>query len=251
MSGPWICTPWSLADTTVVCYLELMKKDLTGLAPQGRMPWVPLGRFTVLAVMACGILHSWIIADNLQMVGENGDPWRYFGVSVFAMLGLLVFVFGGVPAGVFFCVTRKYRPLGVRLLILAVVYPGTLFFFGHVGNSIRMAAFRELGARCMPLVHAIESYERERGSLPESLEDLVPAYLDAIPDTGMGAYPAFDYLVMEDAAMWLDNAWVLRLHTTIGGINFDQFMYFPNQQYPAQIGGNRLERLGEWAYLHE
>jgi hypothetical protein len=35
------------------------------------------------------------------------------------------------------------------------------------------------------------------------------------------------------------------------GINFDQLMYFPNQQYPEFGHGGRIERIGAWAYVHE
>jgi hypothetical protein len=49
----------------------------------------------------------------------------------------------------------------------------------------------------------------------------------------------------------LDNAWVLYVDTPRAGINFDQFIYLPLTNYPPRGFGGRLERLGDWAYVHE
>jgi hypothetical protein len=43
----------------------------------------------------------------------------------------------------------------------------------------------------------------------------------------------------------------LVVFTPSGAINFDQFMYFPNRNYPEQGFGGWIERIGDWAYVHE
>ncbi len=48
-----------------------------------------------------------------------------------------------------------------------------------------------------------------------------------------------------------NNPWVLIVHTPSGGINFDQFMYFPLQNYPESGYGGWLARIRDWAYVHE
>ena len=55
----------------------------------------------------------------------------------------------------------------------------------------------------------------------------------------------------EEAHKWDDNSWVLYIDTPSGGINFDMFMYFPNQNSPKTGYGGVLERIGDWAYVHE
>lgn len=67
----------------------------------------------------------------------------------------------------------------------------------------------------------------------------------------MSAYPTYEYVTGEDAFMWFENPWLVRVHTSRGLLNFDQFVYFPNQNAPSVFNGNRFERLGEWVYLHE
>ena len=114
-----------------------------------------------------------------------------------------------------------------------------------------MEAFRDLAERSMPLVDAVEAFELAENRLPATLQELVPRYLPEVPVTGMATYPSYDLLTGEDAEVWFDNPWVLRVHTGRGGINFDEFLYFPLQNYPQKVGGDRFERLGGWAYLHE
>ena len=49
---------------------------------------------------------------------------------------------------------------------------------------------------------------------------------------------------------FLPNPWSLEVATSIGILNWDKFVYYPNQQY-VSCCGNRLEPIGDWAYLHE
>jgi hypothetical protein len=77
----------------------------------------------------------------------------------------------------------------------------------------------------------------------------VPAFLLAVPGTGMSVYPRYDYTVggtyCGDAAPW-------SLFVLAGNfLNWDTFFYCPGQNYPADVGGNWVERMGDWAYMHE
>ena len=112
-----------------------------------------------------------------------------------------------------------------------------------------MDAFHQLAERSKPLVAAIHAYEQKHGHPPETLQALVPEYIPSVPSTGMGAYPKYDYLV--GTTNWNGNPWVLVVFTPSGGINFDQFMYFPLTNYPATGYGGWLQRIGDWAYVHE
>jgi hypothetical protein len=55
---------------------------------------------------------------------------------------------------------------------------------------------------------------------------------------------------LRGGARYEGNSWVLIVQTGVGW-NFDRLMYFPNQRYPEQGYGGRLERLNAWAYVHE
>jgi hypothetical protein len=117
--------------------------------------------------------------------------------------------------------------------------------------SIRNDAFHRLAQRSNGLIIAIKNYEHSNGSPPPSLDSLVPKFLDVVPGTGMAAYPDYHYLVGEGAVRFEQNPWILLVPTPSGGINFDEFLYFPLQNYPKSGYGGWLQRIGDWAYVHE
>jgi hypothetical protein len=119
----------------------------------------------------------------------------------------------------------------------------------RLGDHVRVSAFHRLAEHSKPLVAAVRAFERKHGHPPESLQALVPEFLPAVPSTGMGAYPHYRYLT--DATNYDGNPWVLVVFTPPGGIAFDQFMYFPLTNYPKRGYGGWLERVGDWAYVHE
>ncbi len=48
-------------------------------------------------------------------------------------------------------------------------------------STLRRACYSEVHASAVRVIAACRAYEREMGELPESLDQLVPAYLDAVP----------------------------------------------------------------------
>lgn len=45
--------------------------------------------------------------------------------------------------------------------------------------------------------------------------------------------------------------WELSVDCSSGFANWDQFVYWPEENYPSTIGADSFERIGRWAYLHE
>ena len=45
--------------------------------------------------------------------------------------------------------------------------------------------------------------------------------------------------------------WELRINCSWGLLNWEVFFYWPTQQYPGYIYGGSVERIGNWAYVHE
>ncbi len=41
------------------------------------------------------------------------------------------------------------------------------------------------------------------------------------------------------------------VQTPLGVLNWDQILYFPNQNYPAKGYGGPIELIDDWAYVHE
>ena len=146
---------------------------------------------------------------------------------------------------------RANRPSKLAWLLAAIIF--LLLAFGGLllGKAIRHYAFDRLALRSAPLVAAIKDYEAAKGLPPPTLESLIPAYLPQVPRTGMMAYPKYEYYVGAIARDHVGNPWILTISTPGGGINFDEFMYFPLQNYPTTGYGGSLERIRDWAYLHE
>lgn len=136
------------------------------------------------------------------------------------------------------------------MLFTCVLVVGTIQFSIYWGGRIRHRAFLALAERSVVLVDAIKAYEDKYGAPPASLEALVPDFIPSIPKTGMGAYPKYRYVVPEQDR-YAGNPWVLFVFTPTGIPNFDQFIYYPLQNYPADLDGNPLERIRDWAYMHE
>lgn len=115
-----------------------------------------------------------------------------------------------------------------------------------------MQGMAEFAKRSQPLIAAIKDFEQDQGRPPESLAELVPAYLAEVPGTGMLTYPEYEYQHGKAARnRYADNPWVLIVNTPSAILNWDQMFYFPRQNYadvPFRAG---LERVGDWAYNHE
>lgn len=146
---------------------------------------------------------------------------------------------------------RRLRPFAIRSLIAAAVFAVATVVGLRFGGPIRMAAFHSLAERSAPLVQAIRAYESRHGTPPPDLAALVPAFLPSIPSTGIAVHPRYEYHVGKKATRYDGNPWVLEVFTPSGGINFDTFMYFPLQNYPKTGYGGWLERISDWAYVHE
>jgi len=174
----------------------------------------------------------------------------FFILALLSALGAVATLGLAIPCGMIYLLIPGSREVGLRILVGAAIFLGTFYAFGTSGMTLRAAAFRDLAQRSMPLAEAVKTFEEKEGRLPKSLEELVPRYLARVPGTGMAAYPEYDYLTGEEASFWLDNPWVIRVRThSLGG--FDQFLYFPMQNYPEEFEGNGFERMGAWGYMHE
>jgi hypothetical protein len=124
------------------------------------------------------------------------------------------------------------------------------FGLGRLRGDARDAAFAVCAVRAQPLVDAISRFEHERGRPPSRLEDLVPAFLAEVPGTGLSAYPRFE-LDRPGGEARTAAAWELQVRCSKSFFDFDVFFYWPTQNYPREIYGGWVERIGTWAYVHE
>lgn len=144
---------------------------------------------------------------------------------------------------------RRVRREGAMFLQWSLVYILIGLPLVGMSHTARMSGFKRLEDRGKPLVAAIHKFVEDHERPPATLQDLVPNYLPEVPGTGMPSYPEYQYSTAPD--QWDGNPWVVYVMCSSGFMNFDKFMYLPRQNYPRTGYGGALERVGEWAYVHE
>ncbi len=123
---------------------------------------------------------------------------------------------------------------------------------GRLSTEIRMAGIRAFVDRTPSLIAAINQYVKEQSVPPATLSDLVPAYLPTLPCTGMSAYPTYRFMSGDQCRKeYGGNPWAIIVDTPSAFLNWDQIFYLPDQNYPEYGYGGGIERIGEWAYVHE
>jgi hypothetical protein len=137
---------------------------------------------------------------------------------------------------------RRFRRIGLSLLAVCVLVWPCFRAFGYGWSRLRDQRFHEFAARAQPLVDALYAYERQHGQPATSLSDLIPAILPKVPDTGMGAFPAFNYYQgreLQEGGRW-------RLTVPVGATAFDwQHLEFrADQKY--DVG---YQRYGGWILI--
>ena len=315
---------------------------------------------------------AWVIFCSLAVILSHvvcvmpGPPFEYITIllfcDIFFILGLLGFAIVGIIS-LPFIIYRLKKPKElsrrqvVMLFLIALIAIVMPYITAKGIYYIRTLAFYNLAKKSKPITNAIESYHKDHGKPPKSLDDLIPNYIDKVPGTGMIAYPDYHYIEMESRSSlkwwkladiecgdsvelepWKTGAWYptdyganlivffdtenlatdvkaenlllnrvdgafnqrawkefpnerinmvddflrnqqlvgknkadvvellgepsgkgnrsnstweLHVDCTSGGINFDVFFYWPSHEYPDEIYGGCVQRIEEWAYVHE
>ena len=191
------------------------------------------------------ILHGWMVFIHWRAVSPGGD-WSVAGVELFFLpcLGALLLIGVGVLLSSF----ETMRRFAVPLVVASVVHISSYVAADSIARGIRHDGFERLGETMAPVVRAIDAYASRERQPPSELSALVPDYLPELPRD----MPSFDYYTGEESQeLFHGNPWVLSLSTPTGIINWDQFLYYPRQNYPRAAHGGGLERIGDWAYVHE
>lgn len=196
---------------------------------------------SALAAMSLSVVTP---AASWLSTTAYGTHWLGMAPLLAGMAAFLAVV--ASPCLVLLLPFRRARRAGVVLLALAVLTFANAVAAVVFGNATRMAGMGAFTRRSAPLVEAIKAYDRDHGEPPPHLDALLPDYLPEVPSTGMRAYPEYRYSVWPGKSP----AWTLAVSTG-WGLSFDEMLYFPDHDYPARGYGGVLERVGDWAYVHE
>lgn len=128
-------------------------------------------------------------------------------------------------------------------LYFATLIPGTWLAW-----QLRTFGFYLAAGRASPLVEAIRRYEDDTGLPPPDMSALVPNYLAQIPH----GLPRLDLISGEAVEReFPGNTWWLEADVSVGVLNFDRWMYLPQENYPASGPSGTYEPVGGWVYYHE
>lgn len=203
-----------------------------------------LSGFGLFSLLLC----SYTIGSSYLSVSGHGD-WAVPGQEMVTWLCLLGMVIMAISVFGFF--SGKMRCTSVAVFIGA----GLMVTLGVMSlksaDSIRMQGFERLALEAAPFVEAIHAYNREFGHPPKSLNELKINYPPDHVVKG-GKLPDFEYVQGNLAKdRYHGNPWVLMLETPTGPLRWDQFLYYPLQNYPSLTRGGWVEKIGAWAYIHE
>jgi hypothetical protein len=107
-----------------------------------------------------------------------------------------------------------------------------------------------MAERLDPLVKAIESYRQYENRLPDSLNDLVPAYISSLPKTASRTYTDYEYSTGADQGK---PVYYLRIWVPLSFFSFDELEYSCSNKHSVDPSpGKRWEPIvGNWAYYGE
>lgn len=190
-----------------------------------------------------------VILVNFLAVARFGTR-VFMGLEAFSILPLLLAI-PAVPLSLLALFWRKYRGWALTVLLSSLTFLLVIPAGVKIGFAIRHDGFVRLAQRSRPLVSAIRQFEAKYGKPPADLQSLVPEFLPEVPGTGIGAYPDYEYTVVSEPGDFEGNPWALTVRTSSGLMNWDIFLYLPNQNYQKTGYSGLLERIEDWAYVHE
>ena len=193
-----------------------------------------------------------------------GPRWRLLEVVAFTAKFIEPFLalalLAAIPAAIYFLIAglvkRRERDKSAQSFsqLVPCVCMGTLGLLTLWGSEkIRHTAFERAAETGNDVLTAIDRFKNDDGAYPDNLERLVPKYLAQVPSTGLIGYPDFYYCKRGDPACRIDSdaEYELGIRCPSGGVNWDVFFFWPDQDYPVFVYGGGVERIGKWAYVHE
>lgn len=143
-----------------------------------------------------------------------------------------------------FLFLKKQKKVSIWIISSSLLIYSCMVILIFFTWDIRRFALAEVAEKSETLISAIKSYKKEVGKAPSSLDELIPTYIAKIPLTGMMRYPEYQYSVSDDK-------WSLVIDTSLGVLNWDLFVYFSDQDCIEWMAGGSVERIKNWAYVHE
>jgi hypothetical protein len=217
-----------------------------------------------------------ILAFIVQVAPVLNNKWLYllfangfmtiFIVPIFSM----VVLFAGPVGVIIFIVSlfQKLQRMVLRTVGLILVF-NFLFCYGagKLAVPVRDIKLAAAAEKVMPVITGLQAYHTEYKKYPNSLLDLIPKYLDALPTSTIFAFPNIeyektDYVSGTNLKSTRDNpqstwqryytgGYELRFVPASNSSNFDRFIYWPQKVYPKYMYDGTAEPVGTWMFVRE
>lgn len=151
--------------------------------------------------------------------------------------------------GIALVVSADRRHLGITISIAAVLVAVAGPTLLWPAFQIRQVGLERFATRASdPVVDAIESYVEEHGRAPESLDELVPAYLPSIPSSGL-ASDTSGYRCHTPGSSGRDlgrQPWLLTVNLKARFLGDDVLIFAPEPGYEPRFTEFGTHRIGRW-----
>lgn len=103
------------------------------------------------------------------------------------------------------------------------------------------------------IISALEEFNNENGTYPEQLEELVPSFLEDIPETGLRADDGFTYSRVPEE-FDSDYIYGYRLAFFVSNTRFlgdrtaEMYLYQPSKEYPSNENTKTIKVVNGWAH---
>ncbi|MBL4770623.1 MAG: hypothetical protein JKY61_05665 [Planctomycetes bacterium] len=125
------------------------------------------------------------------------------------------------------------------LAVIPALFAG-MYLRGPVGDH-ELAA---LTHRSQQVLAAIETFEKETGSSPATLDDWVPKHLAELPTTGMVSFPSYEYSASPDQ----QGQWSLIIRLQPPWEPKGYLIYKPQERYGQNRSDSYCKYVGTWGY---
>ena len=202
--------------------------------PRSRRFWA------VVVAFAVGALPT-LTLNGMLVLGRGS--WATPGADFAILLGVVA-----IPVLVValpFLGARRTRRGATTVVLTSLVLVCATGLGLSGGHRLRILALDHAARRAEPLVEAITRFEKDNARPPRTLQELMPHYLERIPQ----GLPPLE-LVSGDAVeqQYPGNSWALHASVGMGALDFDELIYLPRQDYEGQ---GAVVRLGGWAYVRD
>lgn len=124
-------------------------------------------------IFLANILITFVV---FLLLGVNFDPLYYSGSMVLMLvLVMLIFIL------LIVVIADKMLHLHMKKYVLSNI--GVLLVLLYINHSLEKSRIKTLKASGGEIITALEAFHKEKGIYPSDLKELIPVYLEEIPET--------------------------------------------------------------------